>query len=190
MDSNPENRIKTRFRHESRIMLEESDIGVQRDAKMFNYSEFGLYFEADFQLQIEAEIRLGIINSPFASEPGKYESYRGIIKWRRELKRSSYYYGYGVELIEEDAFGDHQIRDVETRAHPRKPCTIPVKYESENQKFDAIAKNVSVGGAFIKTRDRLVVGQQILLEIPIKTKGKIARLTGKVARSSRQGFGI
>jgi hypothetical protein len=171
-------------------MLEESDIGVQHDAKMLNYSELGLYFEADFQLQIKAEIRIGIINSPFASQPDKYESYRGIVKWRRELKKSAYYYGYGVELIEEDAFGDQQIWDDETRAHPRKECTIPVKYESENQKFDAIAKNVSVGGAFIKTRDRLVVGQQIILEVPLKAKGKIARLTGKVARSNQQGFGI
>ena len=190
MDSNPENRVKTRFKHESRIMLEESDIGVQHDAKMLNYSEFGLYFEADFQLRTGAEIRLGIINSPFASQPDEYESYRGIVKWRRELKQSSYYYGYGVELIEENAFGDEQIRDDDTRTHPRRACTIPVRYESENQKFDGLAKNVSVVGAFIKTRDRLVVGQQIMLEIPLKKKGKIARLAGKVAWSTQEGFGV
>ena len=195
MDSNPENRAKTRFKHESRIILEESDIGVHRDAKMLNYSEFGLYFEADFLLQIEAKIRLGIINSPFALEPDKFESYRGIVKWRRELKQSSYYYGYGVELIQEDALqeddlDDQQIRDNETRAHPRKPFTFPVKYESENQKFEGLAKNVSVGGAFIQTRDRLAVGQPIILEIPLKKKGKIARLAGKVAWATQQGFGV
>ena len=103
MKSNPERRDKTRFEHESKITLENSEIGVQRGIRMYNFSNFGLYIEADTRLEQETEIRIGINNSPFASEPDKFESYRGIIKWRRVLKRSSYYYGYGVELIKDDA---------------------------------------------------------------------------------------
>ncbi len=57
MDSNPENRSKTRFEHKSKITLEDSDSGVQRDARMFNFSDFGLYFEADFQLQLETDVQ-------------------------------------------------------------------------------------------------------------------------------------
>jgi hypothetical protein len=190
MDLNPEKRGKPRFRHESRIALEESEIGVQHDARMFSYSDFGLYFEADFQLGLETEIRIGISNSPFASVPDKYESYRGVVKWRKELKRSAYYYGYGVKFIEEDAVANLPNRDDSGRKHPRKQCNIPVKYEFENQRFEGAAKNVSVGGAFIKADERLAVGQQIILEIPLKKKGKMARLTGSVAWSNQDGFGV
>ena len=103
MESNPERRDKTRFEHESKITLENSEIGVQRACMMYNFNDYGLYIEADIRLEREAEIRIGIKNSPFASEPDKFESYRGIIKWRKTLKSSAYYYGYGVELINDDA---------------------------------------------------------------------------------------
>ena len=110
MDSNPENRDKTRFGHVSKVSLESGDIADQHNARMYNYSDHGLYFEADFMLQPETEIRIGISDSPFASTPDKYESYRGVIKWRKVLKRSAYYYGYGLELIEaadEESQQDH-----------------------------------------------------------------------------------
>ena len=103
MESNPERRDRTRFLHESKITLENSEIGVQRGCMMYNFNYNGLYIEADARLEQKAEIRIGINNSPFASEPDKFESYRAIIKWRKTLKRSSYYYGYGVEFIFEDA---------------------------------------------------------------------------------------
>ena len=41
MNSNPEQRHKARFKHKSSVSIEEldSDSGVQRDAKMFNYND-------------------------------------------------------------------------------------------------------------------------------------------------------
>ena len=67
MDSNPEKRDKTRFEHVSKVTLENSDIADQGNARMFNYSDHGLYFEADFMLQPETEIRIGISDSPCAT---------------------------------------------------------------------------------------------------------------------------
>jgi len=190
MHSNPENRDKTRFEHQSKVMLEKSDIGIQHGARMFNYSYLGLYFEADFRLQPETEIRIGISDSPFASKSDKYESYRGIIKWRKELKRSSYYYGYGVEFIKKAVEESDRGQYHGTRSHPRKAWTVPVKYESEKQTYEGITKDVSRGGIFIKTKNPVAVGQPIKVEIPLKKKNKIAKLTGEVIWSNRQGFGV
>jgi Tfp pilus assembly protein PilZ len=190
MNSNLENRDKTRFEHESAITLENQKSGIQRGARMYNYSDCGLYIEADHLLEPESEIRIGIANSPFASEPDKYESYRGIVKWRRPLKRSAYYYGYGVEIIEDKAAGQNLEDSYSgSREHPRIDYVTPVKYESDNQTYEGTTENVSTGGVFIKTRDPIAVGQTVTIEIPIKKKGKIKRLRGKVTWSTRNGFG-
>jgi hypothetical protein len=190
MNSNAENRNKTRFAHESKVTLESKEIGFQRDARMYNFSDFGVYFESDFRLQPEAEIFVGINDSPFAPEPDKYERYRGLVKWRKTLKRSSYYYGYGVELIEEASETPRLHQYDGTREHPRQDAAIPVKYESENQKYEGITENVSSGGVFIKSEYPLAIGQKIKLWIPLKKKGRIARLTGQVTRTNLRGFGV
>ena len=190
MDSNLENRDKTRFGHESAITLDNEKIGVQRSARMYNYSDHGLYIEADHILEPETEVRIGIANSPFASEPDKYESYLGIIKWRKSLKRSSYYYGYGIEIIEEKhSKQSKQGQYNGSREHPRIDYVTPVKYESDNQTYEGTTQNVSSGGVYIKTRDPLTVGQTVIINIPAKKIGKIKRLTGKVTWTSRNGFG-
>ena len=190
MNSNAENREKTRFAHESKVTLESNEIGFRRDARMYNFSDFGIYFESDYRLQPGSEIFVGISDSPFASEPDKYERYRGIIKWRKTLKRSSYYYGYGIELIEEPSETTKARQYDGTRAHPRKDAEIPVKYEVDQQKYEGITENVSSGGVFISTLYPISVGQIVKLEIPLKRKGKIARLTGQVTRTNLRGFGV
>ena len=190
MNSNAENREKTRFPHESKVTLESNEIGFQRDARMYNFSDFGIYFESDYRLQPGSEIFVGISDSPFAAEPDIYERYRGIVKWRKTLKRSSYYYGYGVELVE-DAPKPPPGRQYDgTREHPRKDAEIPVKFEVDHQKYEGITENVSSGGVFINTLYPISVGQIVKLEIPLKRKGKIARLTGKVTRTNYRGFGV
>ena len=190
MDTNPENRNKTRFPHESRVTLENTDLGFRRDARMYNFSDFGIYFEADFKLEPQSEILVGISDSPFASQPDQYERYRGTVRWRKVLKRSSYFYGYGVELIEEVAQTAKPNQYDGTREHPRKEAAIPVKFKSGNDTYEGITEDVSSGGAFIKTDFLLSPGQLVKLEIPLKKKGKIARLTGEVTRTKMNGFGV
>jgi hypothetical protein len=190
MSSNPENRDKTRFPHESKITLESTEIGFRRDARMYNFSDFGIYFESDYRLQPKAEILVGISDSPFASKPDQFERYRGTVKWRKVLKRSSYYYGYGVELVEEATETAKSQQWDGTREHPRKDAAIPVKFESDDQQFEGITENVSSGGVFIKTDYPLSIGQVVKMEIPLKKKGRIARLTGQVTRTNVRGFGV
>jgi Tfp pilus assembly protein PilZ len=190
MESNPERRDKTRFEHECKITLENSEIGVLRNCAMYNFNNHGLYIEADTQLEPETELRIGIKNSPFAAEPDKFESYRGIIKWRKELKRSSYYFGYGVELIKDDPEKQNQDQFQWSRENARKAVSIPVKFEYQNRTFEGTTENVSNDGISVKAKDPVMVGQQITVQIPLKKKGKIARLQGKVSWSNRDGFGV
>jgi hypothetical protein len=190
MESNPERRARTRFEHECKITLENSNIGILRNCAMYNFNNNGLYIEADTQLEPETELRIGIKNSPFAAEPDKFESYRGTIKWRKELKRSSYYFGYGVELIKDDAEKQNQDQFQWSRENARKAVSIPIKFECENCTYEGTTENVSSDGISIKTKDPVMVGQQITVQIPLKKKGKIARLQGKVSWSNRDGFGV
>ena len=190
MNANAENREKTRFPHESKVTLESNEIGFQRDARMYNFSDFGIYFESDYRLEPETEIFVGISDSPFASEPDQYERYRGIIKWRKTLKRSSYYYGCGVELLEEASDPPKSREHSGIREHPRKNAAIRVKYEVDNKSYEGVTENVSSGGAFINSITPITIGQTVKLEIPLKRKGKIARLTGQVTRTNLRGFGV
>ena len=190
MSSNPENRNKTRFAHESKVMLESTEIGFRRDARMFNFSDIGIYFESDFRLRPESEIFVGISDSPFAPQPDIYERYLTVVRWRQKLKRSSYFYGYGVEIIGEASKTPELHSQDGTRVHPRKDAAIQVKYEFENETYAGVTENVSSGGAFIRSDYPMSIGQNVRLWIPLKKSGRIARLTGQVARTNLRGFGV
>ena len=102
MSSNPEKRDNTRFDYQAPIVLEDAKFGVLQGARMFNFSDFGLYFETDHFLAPGTDIYVGIPNSPYAPDPDNYERYHTVIKWRKPLKKSSFYYGYGVRFLETD----------------------------------------------------------------------------------------
>jgi hypothetical protein len=191
MTSNLEKRDKVRFEHESMVTLENNKIGIQRSARMYNFSDFGLYVETDHLLEPQTEIHIGIANSPFSPEPDEYESFRTDIRWRKPLYRAAYFYGYGIKIIEKEKF---VIKNKEqyagSRQQSRVDHAIAVKYESDNQVYEGTTENVSSGGVFIKTRDPVAVGQQVTIDIPLKKKRKIKRFTGKVTWSTRSGFGV
>ena len=190
MESNTERRKKTRFAHESNVTLENTDMGIRCEGRLYNFSETGFYFESDFKLEPQVEILIGVSDSPLASEPGIHGQHRGTVKWRKELTQASFYYGYGVELIEK--VGQILIPDRldGTREHPRKEAGIPVTIESDDETYDGVAENVSRGEAFIKSHMLMSTGKFIRMEIPLKKKGKIARLVGLITRTNLRGFSV
>jgi hypothetical protein len=192
MNSNPEKRDNTRFDYQAPIVLEDSKFGVLQGARMFNYSDFGLYFETDHFLAPGTDIYIGIPNSPYTPNSEVYERYHVLIKWRKPLKRSSFYYGYGVRFLDTDPLDRPIKRGIESRKHPRKPCSVNVKYAAQQKIYPGEVKNISLGGALLKTNemDGLDVGQQLLLAIPNRKKGNIIKRHAKVIWSSRLGFGL
>lgn len=191
MESNPEQRHKARFEHQSSISVEESKSGVHQDAKMFNYNENGLYFEADFDIPPGTELYIGIDNSPYADEPDVYENYRATITWRKELENSSYFFGYGVKFTKADV-EYHSTEELSRgdRKHPRRSVSVPLKYTSSDQSFKGIIQNISKGGLFIKSEQPIPVGKKLKLSIPSKKKAKLVKLGGKVVWSDSNGFGV
>jgi len=173
------------------ITLEDFARGVFQDAKMYNFSETGLYFEADFRLETETEIFVGIENSPLASKTNTYECYRGTVKWRKTLEESAYTYGYGVQFYEIGINDDDgATSELDLRKHPRQACSLPVRYQADATTQEAVIENVSRGGLFVKSQKSTTVGQKLTLEIWLKKKRKVVRLTGTVTRTGRNGFGV
>jgi hypothetical protein len=191
MNSNPEKRDNTRFDYQAPIVLEDAKFGILQGARMFNYSDFGLYFETDHFLAPGTDIYIGIPNSPYAADPDIYERYHSEIKWRKPLKRSSFYYGYGARFLQTDPLDRPIERGIESRKHPRKPCSLYVKYAVQRQIFQGKVQNISLGGVFLKldANDNLDVGQRFQLAIPNRKKGRVIKRNAKVIWSNLRGLG-
>jgi len=192
MNSNPEKRDNTRFDYQAPIVLEDAKFGILQGARMFNYSDFGLYFETDHFLAPGTDIYIGIPNSPYTPDPDVYERYHAEIKWRKPLKESSFYYGYGARFLQMDPLDRPIERGIESRKHPRKQCALYVKYAVQRKIFPGEVKNISPSGVFLKTNenDGLDVGQQFRLAIPNRKKGNVIKRHARVIWSSRNGFGV
>ena len=192
MNSNPEQRDNTRFDYQAPIVLEDAKFGILQGARMFNYSDFGLYFETDHFLAPGTDIYIGIPNSPYTPDSNIYERYHAIIKWRKPLKESSFYYGYGVRFLDADPLDRPLKRGIESRRYPRKACSLYVKYAVQRKIYPGEIKNISLGGVFLKTNenDGLDVGQQLRLAIPNRKKGRVIKRQARVTWSNSSGFGV
>lgn len=191
MESNPEQRHKARFKHQSSISVEQVGSSVHRGAKMFDYNDNGLYFEADFNIQPGTELYIGIDNSPYAPEPDVLENFRATIAWQKKLENSAYSFGYGVRLAESGSKNNQAEKSSrENRKHPRKSISVPLKYTSSDQIFQGIIKNISKGGLFIKSDQPIPVGMKLKLSIPSKKESKLVKLGGKIVWSDSNGFGV
>jgi len=98
MESNPEQRDTSRFRHETQIMFEHYSSGRYYEGRMFNYSRGGMYFESDFAPKVGAEIFIGVENSPHTACQNVY---RAKVIWKKELAdgQSFFFYGVGVKYF-------------------------------------------------------------------------------------------
>ena len=64
IDDNPENRDNARIRYKSPVTIENLQAGIIYQARMLNFSKFGLYFESDSLLGLGDEVFIGIEYSP------------------------------------------------------------------------------------------------------------------------------
>lgn len=192
MMDNTENRKKVRFSHISSLQVKELRSGQIYEARMFNYSDNGIYFESDVVFQKGDKIYIGIQNSPYPNSPCDLNYYKGEVKWRKNLKRSCFSYGYGVQLFSdsqnESLKSDPAKSTKDSRRHLRKPFFRTVQFENHKGIFEGSTKNISVSGVFIATEEKLKVGQVIELKLPIK--GKTAKIIGKIAWLNEEGFGL
>lgn len=98
MESRPDRRTDTRYRHETAIMYEIYGSGRYFEGKMFNYSRGGMYFESNFAPEIGTEIFIGVENSPNSSG---HEVYRAKAIWSVKMDdaESFFFHGVGVKYF-------------------------------------------------------------------------------------------
>ena len=160
---------------------------------MMNFSANGLYFEADNLLQPGDEIFVGIDDSPFASTKDTYECYRVKIVWRKKLKTSAFYYGYGAKHCIDPHKLKSQTGDLagwcDIRKHQRKSYSKAIRVAAKDKTFEGFLKNISSAGVFIETGECLSAGQILTFELPLK-KNQKANVKGEVVWSGADGFGV
>jgi len=188
-----EKRNKARIKHVCPVTIEDLNVGLIYEAQMLNYSENGLYFEADKLLGPGEGIFIGIENSPIKSLFDTYECYRAKIIWRKKLTTSTFYYGYGARYTVNYNKLKLQISNFQEwediRRHKRKPYAKLVFFATENRVFEGFTQNISPAGVFIKTSENITAGQIVTLGIPLRKK-KRAKVKGRVVWSNLEGFGI
>ena len=76
------------------------------------------------------------------------------------------------------------------REAPRRPCLINAGCRIQGNSFRSYILDISIGGVFIETNERVPVGESILLNFTLPTFSNPVALPGKIAWSGPQGFGV
>ncbi len=163
------------------------------EAKMVDYSDGGVSFASDGFFEKGAPLYFGILYPPHYLTSRVFEYYRGEVMWRKDLKRSPFSYGYGVQLVSESSKQESNSNDAKTtkesRNHPRRPFFRPLRFGTQKEIYNGSTKNISASGVFIVANEKLEVGQLLKLNLPLK-KGKMVRTVGQIIWINDEGFGL
>ncbi len=181
------------MQHKSPVTIENLKAGIIYQARMLNFSKYGLYFETDSLLGLGDEVYIGIEYSPYTDSLDTYECLRAKIMWRRELPKSFFKFGYGVKFSidydkQKSRSGNLKIVE-DQRRHDRKRYSRSIMFATRNKILKGITKDISPSGVFIETQHRLKVGQTVTLVVPLKT-AKNAKIKGEVIWAGPEGFGV
>ena len=193
MVDNPENRDNARIKYKSPVTIENLKAGIIYQARMLNFSKYGLYFETDSLLGLGDEVFIGIEYSPYADSQDTYECVRAKIMWRRELPTSFFKYGYGVKYsidYDKQKSRNGSLKIVEDqRKHARKRYSKRILFSTRDKVLSGITKDISPSGVFIETHNRLEVGQTFSLVVPLRND-KRAKILSEVIWDGPDGFGV
>jgi Tfp pilus assembly protein PilZ len=192
MTKSHEKRQSCRLDEYRPISVKDLKAGIFHKATMLNYSKNGLYFETDSFLQPGTEIYIRFDNSSYVSFADEFECKLAEIIWRKKLKESFYNYGYGVKLATDNVKEqkhENQREKIGSRKHPRKPYSKSVLYAANSQILEGTSVNLSYSGIFIKSKNKLSVGQTVILSLPSKTEKRL-KIRGEVVWSNHEGFGV
>ena len=191
---NTERRSKARLTLVTPLNIKDVDTGAVYTARMFNYSENGIYFESDNLINPGTPVQVGIRRAPYERSVSDYSCYRGVVMWRDKLPEDShFYYGYGVKFAsgpESGQAADEDGRPAENhRKHTRRPLRKPIRFSDDQQVFKGWTGDISPTGVFVNASHSLRPGQTITLAIPDK-HGKDILIRGRVVWSNEHGFGV
>jgi len=188
-----EHREATRTDHYTPLQVKDLQSNKVYEARMFNYSSTGLYFESDGVFGRGRSIYIGIQNSPYSNTSRVFEYYKGEVVWSQELKRSLFRYGYGVQFTIASKKPGSKTNNAKSfedmRKHPRKSFYQTIRLDTRSGIAKGTTKNISASGVFISADTKLEVGQTLDLSFPLKN-GKTIKNSGEIIWTSDDGFGI
>ena len=76
------------------------------------------------------------------------------------------------------------------REDPRKPCLINASYRIQDRNYQSYILDISIGGVFIETDERVPLGRQMLLKFSLPNQKQPFSFAGKIAWSGPKGFGV
>ena len=219
MDLTPDRRGSKRYKYQTNMWHTNILPKVLYRAKLYNLSKTGVYFETDQTLYVREKIHI-VRNSAVSTGDKKdlnrieikwgNQNTKGFdiieIKWRKELKNSSFLFGYGAvfmnfntnfrKIIDAAALDKYRNsnRDLEYIKDPRELAREiyrkVITIRSKNQTYKGVVLNINRAGAFIATKKRLHLGQIIHLEIPGDSLFRDLKLKGVVVRKDPNGVGV
>ncbi len=95
MRTNLEKRDCARFYHEAPVVIEKCGTGLYYEARMYNYSLQGMYFESDLALVSGTRVNLWLSDLPEASLP---EINSAEVRWNAEIFGAVVLFNYGIGI--------------------------------------------------------------------------------------------
>ena len=198
-------RDKTRYKYDATIWHDNLFPEIFYETKMRNLSQGGIYFESDQTLYAGEKIYIAI-KDPSASDNDYKDCAQVEIKWRKILADSQFQYGYGAQFIDSrnallasidpaslatDNQPDNGYKfKKDSRQNPRSPYRKVTFFTTQDRNYKAFITNISRSGAFIVSKYKFTLGEQITLAIPGDKKHSDMKLKGSVVRLSTKGAGI
>lgn len=95
MRTNLEKRDCARFYREASVVIEKCGTGLYYEARMYNYSLHGMYFESDLALVPGTRVNLWLSDLPEDSLP---EITSAEVRWNEEIFGAVVLYNYGTGI--------------------------------------------------------------------------------------------
>ena len=204
-----ERRRHKRFKYEALVSHDVSTNDIIHTGKMFNFSKGGLYFQSEQNIYPGEDIFVGL--AIHADSPGKDTQliFEVKIVWQQKLASSPYRYGFGGSFLSShdsiesfpgtgqvekvaagEIYQDGFSRENDSRRHSRRPYNKPLYFSFEQNDYKQFVTNIGRSGAFISTREKFPLGGKITLTVPGTQRGKEAKVTGWIVRTSMDGIGV
>lgn len=206
MGSTTERRKHKRYKYEAFITHNILSQDLSPEGKICNFSRDGLYFVSNQTFLPMEDIFIEIINSPGTSSTEMELVFDVEIIWCRELRGVQFRYGYGARFkLGPNAVENRSIVEklqnlslpqpsqeahADPRGFPRKICQKSISFKYGNQVCKGLVANISRGGAFIKTRLKLGLGQKIQLPVTESKSKKHFKVPGWIVRVASDGLGV
>lgn len=78
----------------------------------------------------------------------------------------------------------------EARVYSRVPCSEDTHFSANRELFRGTIKNISQGGIYVQTKERFVVGQEVVVAGPFGEKNENVKRNGKIVWQDNNGIAI